>query len=126
MKPEKQNLIGDLLEEDSRREETLLAGARILRHRRHSRSARQGMTFAAIVLAAILLCVRHHAPRSTPAQIASRAPKPAPATQVEALTDDQLLALFPNTPVALASLPGGKKQLIFPRPGDEQRFIKRL
>jgi hypothetical protein len=34
--------------------------------------------------------------------------------------------LFPNTPVGLASLPDGKKRLIFPRPGDEQRFITKL
>jgi hypothetical protein len=46
--------------------------------------------------------------------------------QAQSLTDDQLLGFFPNTPVGLATLPDGKKLLIFPRPGDEARFITRL
>jgi len=125
MKPEKQNLIRDLLEEDSRREETLLAGTHILRRRRHWRVARQGMALAMVVFLVAMLLMQHEKPRPALAQAGKPTLKP-PATQVEALTDDQLLALFPNTPVALASLPDGKKKLIFPRPGDEQRFIKRL
>jgi len=43
--------------------------------------------------------------------------------QVRSLTDEELLALFPDTPVALATMKNGTKRLIFPRPGDEQRFI---
>jgi len=49
----------------------------------------------------------------------------APA-QPRSLTDDELLALFPNTPGRLATLPDGKKLLLFPRPGDEKRFVTRL
>ena len=41
-------------------------------------------------------------------------------------TNDQLLALFPDTPVGLAKLPNGKKLLIFPRAGDEQKFVTHL
>jgi len=52
--------------------------------------------------------------------------KPVASTQPHSLTDDELLALFPNTPVGLATLPDGKKLLIFPRPGDEKRFVTRL
>jgi len=37
-----------------------------------------------------------------------------------------LLALFPDTPVALATLSDGSKRLIFPRPGDDQKFVTRL
>jgi hypothetical protein len=46
--------------------------------------------------------------------------------QPQSLTDDELLALFPNTPVGLATLADGKKRLIFPRSGDEQKFVTRL
>jgi hypothetical protein len=35
------------------------------------------------------------------------------------------VALFPNTPVALAEI-GGREKLIFPRPGDEARYIARI
>jgi len=126
MKPEKQNLIRDLLAEDLRREETLLAGARILRRRRHWREARQGIAVLTLILAATLLWLERENPSAAPDQIAKMVSQPPPATQVEALTDDQLLSLFPNTPVGLASLPNGKKRLIFPRPGDEQRLITKL
>ena len=46
--------------------------------------------------------------------------------QAQSLTDEQLLSLFPDTPVGLATLPNGKKLLIFPHPGDEAKFITRL
>jgi hypothetical protein len=71
-----------------------------------------------------VLALRKETP--PPAQVVSVPAQPAPVTKVSALTDDELLALFPDTPVALASLPDGKKRLIFPRPGDEQKFITRL
>ena len=64
--------------------------------------------------------------------LAPQARVPAPAApspsmqQVHRLSDDELLALFPNTPVGLVTLKNGRKQLIFPRPGDEKRFIIRL
>lgn len=48
--------------------------------------------------------------------------QPAP----QSLTDTELLALFPDTPVVLATLNNGQKKLIFPRPGDEARFVSRL
>jgi hypothetical protein len=126
MKPEKQNLIRDLLEEDSRREETLFAGARILRRRRHWRAVRQGVVLATIALAITILWMKQEALRPAPAQVAKMISKSAPETQVEALTDDQLLSMFPNTPVGLFPLSHGKKRLIFPHPGDEQRFITKL
>ena len=36
---------------------------------------------------------------------------------------DELLALFPDTPVGLITTADGRKRLIFPHPGDEQRLI---
>lgn len=51
---------------------------------------------------------------------------PPPTPLVESLTDAQLLALFPDVPVGLATLDNGRKRLIFPRLGDEERFIRRL
>jgi hypothetical protein len=124
MKPEKQNLIRDVLEDNSTREATLLAGAQILRRRRHWRAARQiipGLVLVAVVAGWLLRKETKPSP-----QLAVVTPKAPPVSQVHEMTDDELLALFPNTPVALASLPDGKKRLLFPRAGDEQKYIKRL
>ena len=125
MKPEKQQLIHDLLDGENRRETTLLAGTKILRRRRHWRVAWR--TFAAVMLAtAAVLLVEQNRPRQPVARISpseTKSPAPLPA---QSLTDEQLLALFPNTPVGLATLPNGKKLLIFPRAGDEAKFVTRL
>ena len=125
MKPEKENLIRDLLEENSTREATLLAGAQILRRRRHWRAGRQIVEVLVLVAIVAGLALRKATPQ--PPRLAAVAPGVVPVSQVHEMTDDELLALFPsNTPVALAPVPDGKKRLFFLRPGDERRFIKRL
>jgi hypothetical protein len=126
MKPEKQNLIRDLLEDDSRREETLLAGARILRRRRHWRAVRPAAALLALLLGVVIFWLRRETSHPALETASKTAPKTPPTAPAQPLTDDELLSLFPNTPVGLASLPDGKKRLIFPRPGDEQRFITKL
>lgn len=126
MKPEKQQLIQDLLGDESRHEATLLAGARILRRRRHWRVVTRGLALAVVVTATILSLEQM---KSRPPSIQTSSPVSTPAASVQprSLTDEELLAIFPtNTPVGLATLADGKKRLIFPRPGDEQRFVIRL
>jgi len=126
MKPEKQQLIHDLLGDESRRETTLLAGARILRRRRHWRVATRGLALALVATAAVLSLEQK---KSHPPSVQTSLPVSTPAASVQprSLTDDELLAIFPtNTPVGLATLADGKKRLIFPRPGDEKRFVIRL
>jgi hypothetical protein len=122
MKPEKHQLISDLLNdtlEENRRAATLLAGGRLLRHKRWRRAVTQSFAVAAVAtLAAISL---HRAAPHPHTFSATRPSKPA----VDYLTDDQLLALFPNTPVGLATI-GDKKVLIFPRLGDQERFVGRF
>ena len=123
MNPEKRHLIDDLLDEqhDARREAILLAGGRILRRRRWRHRAIQSLAVVAILGAAAVSLQRTIAPRP-PVEVA------APATPVESksLTDAELLALFPDTPVGLVTLENGRKQLIFPRPGDKERFYRSL
>jgi len=125
MKPEKQDLIHDLFDDQSgdRREAALLAGGRILRWRRRRRIAVRSLAVVAI-LGLAALCLERMKP-SQP-QVASVAPVPPVQKPASGLTDEELLALFPNTPVALATLENGKKRLIFPRPGDEQRLVTHL
>lgn len=123
MKPEKQHLLHDLLDDqrETHRKATLLAGGRILRRRRWRRAAFQ--SFAAVTFLAL-------AAFSLQRMISPRSPLltevPVPSGALQSLTDAELLALFPDTPVGLVTLETGKKRLIFPRPGDEERFTHRL
>jgi hypothetical protein len=125
MKPEKQQLIHDLLDGENRREITLLAGTKILRRRRHRRVVWRTLAVMALAAATVLF-VKQNRQQRTLAQISPPQAKPAAPLQAQSLTDEQLLSLFPNTPVGLATLPNGKKLLIFPRPGDAAKFISRL
>ncbi|MBU6410832.1 MAG: hypothetical protein KGJ60_11775 [Verrucomicrobiota bacterium] len=125
MRPEKKELIHDLFGDESRREAALLAGAQILCRRRRWRAA--GRVFALVALAAVAAWLAElQNPRRAPSEMAPFEAKSDAATLVQSLTDDELLALFPHTPVGLVTLPNGKKLLIFPRPGDEARFVGRL
>lgn len=125
MKPEKLQLIDDLIGDDTRRESTLLAAARIMGRRRQWRAARQTAAFITL-LAVALFAMKERNQRLMTAQVS--APKAIMQTQKQpqALTDEQLLSLFPDTPVGLATLPNGKKLLIFPRPADQAKFVARL
>jgi hypothetical protein len=125
MKPEKQQLLHDLLDGDSHDESTLSAAMKILRRRRQWRTARQTFALLLLVAAAGWLAEQKNQ-RPMPAHPhlpQARLSAPAPA---QSLTDEQLLALFPNTPVGLATLPNGKKLLLFPKPADEARYVTRL
>jgi len=124
MKPEKQQLIHDLFDDHCRRDATLLAGTGALRHRRHRRLAGQILIATVLVIAAVL-SLESNKPHASAGRVMVPAPKAA-GPQARSLTDDELLALFPNTPVGLATLPNGKKMLIFPRPGDEAKYVIRL
>ena len=130
MSPEKRHLMEDLLDEQgaSRRDATLIAGAKVLRRKRMGRVVLR--SFAAVtVLGLAALSIQKALTPSHPrtGSVTSVAAIPAPAQpQPKGLTDEELLALFPNTPVALATLDNGKKRLIFPRPGDEQKFVTRM
>ena len=126
MKPEKRRLLDDVFDEtggNTCRGATLLAANRILRRRRWKRRTAQSV--AAMVTATLAtLAVQHvTSPRNRSAAPVAQTTAPGP---MHSLSDDELLALFPDTPVGLVTLPDGRKRLIFPRPGDEQRFIVRL
>jgi hypothetical protein len=127
MQPEKRNLLDDVLNDpvaEGRREATLWAGGRIMRRRRAVRFAARSLAVLALaLLAALTIQKKLSAPKVAIVPPTNPAPSEA---QVQYLTDDQLLALFPNTPVGLIKTPGGKKRLIFLRPGDEEKYIIHL
>jgi hypothetical protein len=122
-------LIRDLWddgEQDARRDTILLSGGRILRRKRRWRIATRCLAILT-AMAAAGLCIQQTIVPGPPAFTAiPDAPATlTPASGVHYLSDDELLALFPETPVGLATV-DGKKWLIFPRPGDEARFVMRL
>lgn len=125
MNPEKQELIDDLLADEGRGDATLRAAAIILRRRRRWRAVRFAGTLLALIAA---LAWTLGAGRQSPI-VARITPAPAvtpPSAESQSLTDDQLLSLFPDTPVGLATLPNGKKLLIFLRPADDAKYATRL
>jgi hypothetical protein len=125
MKPEKQQLIHDLLADGDHGGQTLSAAMSALRRRRQWRTARQTLALIALVAMTAWLVGQNtqHPTATHPAPALAKLAPPQPA---HSLTDAELLALFPNTPVALATLPNGKKLLIFPRPADQARYVNRL
>src|SRR4051812_8359250 len=112
MKPDKQNLIHDLVdaEHDRRRTNALLAGGRVLRRRRWRRRAWQSFAVMALLGAAV---ISFRPPPASDARLLSLVP--APVKPQGSLSDEELLALFPDTPVGLATMADGKKRLVFPR-----------
>ena len=125
MKPE-HNLLDDTLMPSGHREAILSAGSRVLRRRRHKQIAGQFLAIALVIVAAVLFLEKRPVGTTT-AQIAAATAHSQPgAPALNTVTDDELLALFPKTPVGIAKLSNGHKVLIFPRPGDEKRFITHL
>ncbi len=60
--------------------------------------------------------------KRTGSQVRTFTDSGAPAAAGRSLTDEQLLAMFPNTPVGLAKV-NGRKVLIFPRAADQARYV---
>lgn len=128
MKREREKLLEELWEQDAegRRTAILNAGAQALRRRRWIRRSQQCCAGLLVLLAASFAVKQFTQPPET--AVVSQAlsiPKAAPAP-AHSLTDEELLALFPDTPVGLATLSDGKKRLMFLRPEDEEKFVGRL
>jgi hypothetical protein len=118
MRPEKKLLLEIVMDEDraSQREAVLVAGARVLRHRRWRRLAWRSCA-AGVAVVAITGLLPHKSSHPFPPPAALAVPPPG------RVTDAELLGMFPNTPVGLVTLKDGTKRLIFPRPGDQERFM---
>lgn len=106
----------------SRRAALLTAGGTILRRKRRMRVARS-ITGVALAIGAVILLSWYLGPlhSSTRAQLAKNAHDDSART-IRVLNDDELLAMFPGTPVGIATV-NGKKRLIFPRSQDEQQYV---
>jgi len=129
MKPENRQLLDDLLAEsrDQQRAATLLAGNQMLGARRRRRRAFQTCIVIALLGVAAFAAQRLLLPATSATTVATAMPVPeAKPHPVKSLTDEELLALFPDTPVCLATLENGQKRLIFLRLEDAEKFMGRL
>ena len=131
MNPEHRQLLHDLLDgrdAAAQRTAVLNAGHRVLRRKRYVRYLTRTLavaTFAGLAVLAINRITALHSPTSLGGpRLAATQPARA-MSHMHEISDDELLALFPGTPVGLAKV-NGKQRLIFPRPGDEARFIAHL
>jgi hypothetical protein len=117
---EKESFLSEILADDrlaDLREDSLLKGIVLLRRQRRRRLILQ--TSLASALICLLLFSIAQRPTSPPLQSNLLSARPVPAqpstkavTAVKHLTDDELLALFPNRSVALIGEPG-HQQLVF-------------
>lgn len=131
MTPEHHRLFHDLLEGNdaaSQRDAILHTGRLVLRRKRQVRYLSRAFAAVACFGLAILAITRvippHRPATSASANLAAHSAAP-PVSRVQRLTDDELLGLFPGTPVGLVRV-DGKQRLIFPRPEDEARFVVHL
>lgn len=126
MRADREHLVDDLLADSAAA--TLAAGRTVLRRRRIVRRLRAGgVALAAAAL--IFLLQRAPAPSAPETRLTVAAPATAhPSRTVPdrprqlRLSDEQLLALFPGKPVALAMV-NGEKRLLFSRPEDERLHV---
>lgn len=126
MKRDREKLLEELWKGDAeaRRTSVLKAGSQVLRRRRWVRRGQQCCASLLVLVAASFAVKQFSRTPEMPA--VSEAPKAPIAAPAHSLTDEELLALFPDTPVGLATLSDGKKRLLFLRPEDEERFVGRL
>src|SRR5216684_1806122 len=126
MNPERERLMRDLWGDDeamARREATLRAGQRAMRFRRFRRNIVR--TSAVVVILTGLGFGLLRLEENKPGRMVSAPSAPGWPQATRYLTDDELLALFPNTPVGLAKV-GSREVLVFPRAEDEERFVGRF
>ena len=126
MKADREQLLNDLLNDEIRDQAVLAAGGRVLRRRRRWRTARNGFAVVMVALGVLVVWLQPRNPEPPPLQASIPNREEPAAPRVKSLTDDELLALFPDTPVGLATLPDGRKLLLFPRPEDEKKFVARF
>jgi hypothetical protein len=123
MKERNDSLLRDLLETSDlvelreRSLERMLSESRSRIRRRRLAQVCVGVALPVLLIAGFLLS---RAPQPPPISIASSAPAlpvvPAeepPRPKVEFITTEELLALFPDRPLALIGPPGDKQKLVF-------------
>ena len=112
MKPEHHHLLHDLLASGDRaaqRDAVLNATYPVLRRKRHMRYLTRTLPVAAFAGLAALAITKMGAPGSRSSGARSKlaaTPSPPAVSHVQVITDDELLALFPGTPVGLAKVNG--------------------
>jgi hypothetical protein len=95
-------------------------GLTCLRQRRRKSAMRaQIFSVMGVVLVAILLKRHNHLSREGAGAPLASATAPAVASQVKFISDEELLALFPDRPVALIGKPGQQRLVFLDEPKED-------
>jgi len=112
-------LLAEVLDDARLRETSLAAGLTVLRRTRRLRATGRVVAWAVapmLATALLVMCVnqarRDPAAEDFPRAPAAAAPTTIAGTSIRVLSDDELLAMFPDRPVALVGAPG-QQQLVF-------------
>jgi hypothetical protein len=118
MKPSKEDrLLAQILDDENverLRAASLDAMLTAARSRRHRRALVSGVA-GSLAVAGLAFVLAHRPPSPLPAAVMSTDSAPAPtpaASRVKIITDEELLALFPNHATALVGTPGAQR-LVF-------------
>jgi hypothetical protein len=112
--PSKSDLLADVLaEEETLRTSTLECGLSALRQRRRLRHIRNGALVALPLIVIAAMFAPSLVPPRRPAIVAVN-PPPAmvEGTAIKIISDEELLALFKDRPVALVGRPGHQQLLL--------------
>jgi hypothetical protein len=121
--PERDELLREVLSPDELRAATLERTLSAARRQRQLRHVLRGAGGVAVVAVALALLWPRPVSVSQP-EVAVNLPKPSapivPGTDIRVINDEELLAMFPDRPVALVG-PPANRQFVFL---DEQRLTK--
>ena len=117
MRADLERLVTDLISEENERVESLAVALRAVRSERRRRQVTRiaGLTGLPLVILAFTFMFPRPSTPSRGYEPQVRSAQFIPQTTIEIISDEQLLDLFEEQPVALVGLPGNQRLLLFDR-----------
>jgi len=98
---------------DRLRSASLAQGLTLVRRRRQVQTIVRACAVVCLLLAPIAILTTSKFPRTGAPAVASRSPaQPGSPFQLERITDEELLALFPGQTIALVGAPGDQRLMV--------------
>jgi hypothetical protein len=98
---------------DRLRSASLEQGLTLMRRRRQVQTIVRACAVACLLLAPIAILMTRNFPRTVaPAVVSSSPAQPGSPPQLERITDEELLALFPGQTIALVGSPGDQRLMV--------------
>ena len=98
---------------DRLRSASLAQGLTLVRRRRQVQTIVRACAVVCLLLAPIAILMTSKFPKTGAPAVASRSPaQPGSPSQLERITDEELLALFPGQTIALVGAPGDQRLMV--------------